>query len=167
MRKYLFRYLIFWLPAAVVAYLFTRGMPWSHLIGDTAPWHQIPQWFTAFFMVFGWSANTGMAAYHYPRATLSALLCYTGFNILITVTMYTVGSEGALGSLLWSFGGILSFKPLSIFVTTLKSLRPPWPWEMILLCGLVACMAIGFIVGLVQRRVNPNPYSPRIRRTKT
>lgn len=155
MRKYLLRYLIFWLPAAAVAYFYNNASSPSQLL----------QWFFSFFMVFGWSVNTGMAAYHFPRSTMSALLTYTGFNILIIVTMYSAYVGSGLYILLHKVGGILSFNALDIMV---QALRPynELDWEMVVLLFLVACCVIGYIIGLVHRRVNPSPYSPRIGRAR-
>lgn len=154
MKKYLIRYLIFWLPALLVSYLFAGG----GLMAD------IPQWFFAFFMLFGWSVNTGMAAYHFPRGALSALLAYGGFNTLVIVTLYTTDYRQGLHIFMRKVGGIFSFQPLDILVRNLKPITSAaLPWEFIVLCVLLVCCLLGYLVGVVQRRVRPNPYSPRIR----
>lgn len=151
MRKYLLRYLVFWVPAVVVAYFFSSAAFPS----------QIAQWFTAFFMLFGWGINTGMAAYRHPLPTLSFLLCYAGLNILVVMTMYSAEVGGAMYVFLHRFGGIFSFQAVNIFVQTLKG-YPGLYAELVVVEVLLGCALVGYLVGLVQRRVNPSPYSPRI-----
>ena len=155
MRKFLLRYLIFWLPAAAAAYFFNNASDLS----------QILQWFFSFFMVFGWSVNTGMAAYHFPRSTLSALLTYTGFHILIIITMYTAYSGSGLSILLRKAGGLFSYNALDIMVQALRPF-PELDWEMVVTLFLACCCAVGFLIGLLHRRINPDPYSPRIRKAR-
>lgn len=153
MGKYYIRYLILWLPAVLASYAFSGSGRFAHQV----------QLFCAFFMVLGWAANTGMAAYHYPRGTLSALLTYTGFNILVIVFLYSSYQGSTRYTVLRTAGGILSFQPLDVLV---RAIRPftNLPHELVVTLFLIACCVIGYIAGLVQRRVRPNPYSPRMRR---
>lgn len=157
MGKYLVRYLIFWLPAVCVAYFFNNpSLP-----------SQALQWFFAFFMLLGWSVNTGMAAYHYPRSAMAALLTYAGFNILVIAVLYMQDYRSALYQVLRGYGGVFSFKPLDILLQSLKPFTGvALPWEYLVLFILLAGCLLGYIIGLVQRRVSPNPYSPRILRRR-
>lgn len=155
MRSYLLRYLIFWLPAALMSYVFNFEGETVHVI----------QWFCVFFMLFGWGVNTGMAAYHYPRSTLSALLTYTGFNIIVIAVMYVSAEGEGLYLVTRSIGGIFSFGPLDALVQALKNFSGLM-WEMCATGTLIAVCVIGYVVGLVQRRVSPNPYRPRIAKRK-
>lgn len=152
MRKYMLRYLIFWLPAAIVAYLFNRADMIS----------QIAQWATALFMLFGWSANTGMAAYHYPRNTLALILAYLGGSILLIMSMYAVPYSSTPHFWLNTLGGLLSFRPLGIFVKALLDFNIRQ--ELVVTCALSACCMAGYLVGLIVRRIRPNPYRPRFGR---
>lgn len=152
MRKYALRYLVFWLPAVLVAYFYTLDSNLSITL----------QWFTAFFMILGWSVNTGMAAYHTPRSALSLLLCYTGFHILLIVCLASADRRSGLYLLLRSFGGILSYKPLGILLRAVRTMVA-LP-EFFVLGILAGGCALGWIIGVVQRRISPNPYSPRIRK---
>lgn len=154
MKRYLLRYLIFWLPALAVSYLFQGG----GLVYD------LPRWFFASFMILGFSVNTAMAAYHYPRKTLSALLAYGGFNILVIVMLYSTDYRQGLHIVMKKFGGILSFQPLSIYVEHLRPITSvQLPWEFVVLCVILAGCLLGYLAGLFQRRIHPNPYRPRIR----
>lgn len=152
MRKYLLRYLIFWLPAVTVSCFFNNSTMLSHIL----------QWFFCFFMVFGWAVNTGMAAYRQPRPALAALLVYSGFNIIITVVKYTTDPREGLGVVLRRVGGLFSYNALDIMVRAISQFSIP---HELCVLGLVAgCCFVGYVVGLVQRRIHPDPYSPRIRK---
>lgn len=150
MSKYIVRYLILWLPAALVAYFFNNASMAS----------QVAQWFCAFFMVFGWSVNTGMCAYHYPRTTLSLILVYTGINVLLIVLLYASTYASPLNKALILVGGALSYTPLDAFVRAILDFNIPH--EVYVIAFLVACCFVGYCVGLAYRRVRPNPYSPRM-----
>ncbi|HHY51828.1 MAG TPA: hypothetical protein GX499_01105 [Clostridiales bacterium] len=153
MGKYLFRYLIFWLPAAVAAYFFSGGSSTATLAF---------QWFGAFFMVLGWSVNTGMMAYHHPRQGLALLLAWLGVNILIITALYRTSYQSSLHWFLLNVGGVLSFKPLDIFIVALLDF--PFQHELIVTCTLAACCFFGWICGTLYRRIRPNPYRPKIYR---
>lgn len=148
MRKYLLRYLIFWAPAVLVACLFNNASPLS----------QILQWFFAFFMLLGWCANTAMAAYHYPRRTLSVLLMYLGINLLAIVALYNINTGSSASMLLLRLGGLLSFTPLDILVMALLDFSIPH--EIYVTVGVVILCFLGWLAGLFYRRIHPNPYRP-------
>lgn len=154
MRKYILRYFIFWLPAAVVAYFFAGSSMAS----------QVAQWLCAFFMLFGWSANTGMFAYNYPRNALALILAYLGVSILVIMTMYSVPYSSSSHYWLNTLGGLLSFKPLAIFVKALLDFNIQQ--EMVVTGALTACCFIAYLVGLIVRRIRPNPYRPRFRKNR-
>lgn len=150
MRKYLLRYLIFWLPAIVVAYFFhNSSMPL-----------QVLQWFFAFFMLFGWAANTAAAAYHYPNSTLSALLAYAGFHLIAINVVYTTDFRSGLHIVLRALSGLFSFKALGVFKAVADSLD--WYGELAVVVLVCACCLLGYLAGLLRRRTHPNPYRPRI-----
>lgn len=154
MRQYAVRYVVFWLPALLVSYFFSNQSMTS----------QVLQWFFAFFLLLGWSVNTGMAAYNFPRATLSLWLAYTGLHILAITSLYAAPYGSGRYTVLKAVSGFLSYRPLRIFTRVLEGLVPQFPPELCILGGLSACCLIGYLIGLVQRRVNPNPYRPRILR---
>ena len=147
------RYFIFWLPAFSVAVLYNNSSPLSHVL----------QWFFGFFMLFGWSVNTGMAAYHKPRAALSALLFYAGLVTLITVVIYATSFRDILHIIARLLGGVALYWPMGMILRSIQLLGNR-PWELILLAVVCGCCLAGCLAGLLQRRSNPNPYRPRINR---
>lgn len=152
MKKYLFRYLIFWFPAALVASFFNNS--------GTAS--QILQWLFAFFFLFGWAVNTGMSAYYFPRRTLSLLFAYTGANILIILWLYSAHFGSTSYFLLQRVGGLFSFVPMEIFIMALINLDIRH--ELYVTGFMAAACLAGFAVGVVYRRLRPNPYRPRMRK---
>jgi hypothetical protein len=145
---------IFWLPAVLVAYFFNNSIVLSHIL----------QWFTAFFMLFGWAVNTGIAAYHEPRTTLAVLMTYAGAHLLLILFLYNQDNGSGLGAVLRQFGGILSFIPLDIFVKALRQYSPAIPHELYVTGFLAACCLVGYLAGIMRRRIHPNPYRPVIKR---
>ena len=152
MTKYMLRYIIFWLPALIVAYAFNNNMLISHVL----------QWLFAFFLIFGWAANTGMAAYELPRQTLVFLFIYIGVTILIIVGIYSTDPREIPHVLLRHVAGATSVVPLSIMMKALHDFNIPH--EAVVSGVLVGGCIIGYIAGVVSRRVNPNPYRPRMKR---
>ena len=153
MNKYLLRYLIFWLPGAVAAYLFSRGSSTAAMAF---------QWFGAFFLVLGWSVNTGMTAYRYPRQALALLLAWRGISILVIMALYRSSYQSPLHWWLLNVGGALSFRPLDIFIVALLDF--PVQHEMVVTCGLGICCFVGWLCGVAFRWIRPDPYRPRMYR---
>lgn len=120
------------------------------------------QWFFAFFMLIGWGINTGMAAYHFPYSTLTALFVYAGFNVLATSIVYVADYRSGTYIVLRALGGLFSFKPLEPLLRVLQSFSGPA--ELITIACITGCCLVGYIVGVLQRRVSPDPYSPRMMR---
>lgn len=150
MRKYILRYLIFWLPAAITFYVYHNSSMLS----------QVLQWFFAFFMLLGWAVNTGMAAYHYPRKVLSLIFGYTGVNVLLTVILYRSFTGTTLHYVMGNFGGLFSYNPLDVFVMAIVDFNISH--ELYVLGFLVACCLLAYIIAIIYRWMNPNPYRPRI-----
>lgn len=150
MKKYLLRYAIFWLPAMLMSYFFNNSTGISLGL----------QWFFAFFLILGWSVNTGMYAYHFPRSAMSSLLLYFGVNVLLIALMYVTGYGTVLNAVMIKVGGIFSFQPLDIVVRALLGFNIPH--ELYVLFGLVFCGLIGYVCGVVMRRVRPDPYRPQM-----
>lgn len=150
MGKYLRRYLIFWLPAAVVAYCFSAPALAS----------QIAQWFCAFFMLFGWGVNTGMFAYRYPRNALAFVCAYLGLNILIIIGLYKTSYATTAHLLLNQIGGAFSFRPLDIFLMALLDFNIQH--EVVVVCIVAGFCLAGWLVGLICRRIYPDPTRPRL-----
>jgi len=154
MAKYIVRYLIFWLPATIIFYFFNNSSMLS----------QVLQWFFAFFMLLGWSVNTGMAAYYYPRKVLALIFGYAGVNILLIVAWYKTYYHSALNNFLLYFGGLFSYNPLDVFIQALLDFNIYH--ELFVTGFLVLCCVIAYIVAMVYRHFNPNPYRPRILKTR-
>lgn len=150
MKKYFLRYLIFWAPAVIIALFFNSALMVS----------QVLQWFFAFFMLFGWAVNTGMAAYRYPRKTLSSLLIYLGVNLLIIVWLYSTSLDSRTSRMLVKIGGIFSYTPQDILLKALLEFNIPH--EIYITFLIVLLCFIGYLCGLIARRVRPSPYQPRI-----
>ena len=149
MKRYFLRYLFFLTPALLVSLFFRNAGTVSQAL----------QWFTAFFMVLGWTVNTSVSAYHYPQEVFGLMLVYTGVNLVLINLVYhnTWGSRsGWLGELM----GAMSFTPLQILVRALIDFNIQQ--EVYVLIGLLACCALGYLSGLLARRIYPNPYRPRI-----
>jgi hypothetical protein len=146
LKKYILRYVIFWLPAVLAACLY----------GNSSPVSQALQWFFAFFLIFGWSVNTAMAAVHFPRGTLSLILGYLGVNFLLIMGLYSVNTATAAGRVLLRMGGLPSFTPLDILIVAL--LDYPIPHEIYVTAGLVILCFLGWMAGVLVRRLNPPSY---------
>lgn len=165
MRKYLLRYVYLWIPAAVAVYLPTVILPAMvpSLSGLPAsiPVH-ILQWVCALIMLIGWSLNTGMLSYHYPWNTAACLLGYYGISLVLVSLLYWADSGTLLKALLDIFAGLISFKPLHMFDRALKTVFMRSEFAVINI--LVACCAVGYVMGLIFRRTHPNPYRPKLYR---
>lgn len=172
MRKYLIRYLIFWAPAVIAAYVLGgdgAALALRHFfdrlpLEDPALTAQIAvvgiQWFFAFFMLIGWGINTGMWAYHRPYGALTAVFVYAGFNVLAASIVYATDYRSGTHIVLRAVGGFFSYKPLEVLLNILKDFRIAA--EFVIIAIITACCLLGFVIGILQRRVNPDPYSPRI-----
>jgi len=150
MRKYIIRYLIFWLPAVLVAYFYNRPDTASH----------IAQWFAAFIMLFGWSINTGMCAYYFPRRTLALILMYLGVSVLVIIWMYSAPYASATHNWLRLWGGVLNFKPLEILLMAILEFNVRH--ELVVTYTLGAFCLLGYIVGIIYRYIRPDPYKPKM-----
>ncbi len=152
MKKYYCLYLVFWLPALLVSFLFNNTSAFSHIL----------QWAFAGIMVVGWSVTTGFATYHYPKRVLALILLYGGINAVLITTLYAAHYNSGIYTFINTWGGVLSFQPLDILVKALLDFSIPHEFYV---TGLVVvCCLIGYIVGLVYRRIRPNPYRPRLLR---
>lgn len=165
--------MIFWLPAVLTA-LFCRSAiapPFFNAVAsvfvndasvsglaETLP--VILQFFFAFFMLMGWGVTTSTAAYHFPRRTLSFMLAYTGLNLLATMAFYMAEYDTLPYYFLRDYAGILSYLPLAIIVKALDGFNIYR--EVFVLFLVTFSCAVGYIVGLLHRRINPSPYRPRI-----
>jgi hypothetical protein len=150
MKKYILRYLIFWLPAVLAACWY----------GNSSPLSKGLQWFFAFFLIFGWSVNTAMAAVHFPRGTLSLILLYLGVNFLLIMGLYSVNTATAAGRVLLRMGGLFSFTPLDILIVAL--LDYSIPHEIYVTAGLVILCFLGWMAGVLVRRLYPPSYRPMV-----
>lgn len=149
MKKYLLRYLIFWAPALLLSLFFRADTPISHIL----------QLFFGFFLLFGWAVNTGMAAYAYPRRMLGALLLYTGANLLL-INMQYMGLLSFLGRNSRAVTGILSYTPLDIFLQKLLDFKIPH--ELYITAAIAILSFAGWLLGILYRYHNPDPYRPKI-----
>lgn len=143
-------YFIFLLPALIVSLFFKNDTMLSISL----------RWFFAFFMLLGFGVNTASAAYRYPRATMSFILIYTGANLLIITAFYASAYNSMPYIFLRDYGGALSYVPLGIMVEALLDFNIQQ--EVVVTLLTAACCGLGYIFGVVRRRVNPDPYSPRI-----
>jgi len=147
MRKYLIRYLIFWAPAVLSAYLLT---PQSTIL-------QVAQWFFGFSMLFCWAMNTGMAAYNYPRQSIIFILAYFGVNALLITLLVGAPYSSARYAILDLAAGAFTYRPLYMLYESMleTSFREIW------IAGIVAgACVVGFIWGVLYRQIKPDPYRP-------
>ena len=149
MRKYLFRYLVFWAPAILAAYLLAGR-------GTTA---EIIQWFCGFLMLLVWAVNTGQAAYEYPRQTLTFILAYFGVNALLITALFRAPFGSLRYVILDHTAGAFTFRPLYMLYQTLREFS--LSQEELWITGIVtAVCVVGFICGMLYRQVKPNPCRP-------
>ena len=148
MRKYLIRYLIFWLPAVLASYLFTSREQTFEII----------LWFLGFFMLLGWGVNTGMCAYNYPRNTLSLLLAYFGANALLITGLHNASFGSTAYRIFDHAAGFFTYRPLEMIYQTLLDFSV---FQEMWVVGIVlGFCAVGFLSGLLYRQIRPNPYRP-------
>ena len=148
MRKYLFRYLIFWLPAIVASYLLTSG--------EMMP--QIVRWFFGFFMLFGWGVNTAMFAYNNLRGALSFVLGYLGVNVLLIMGLHHAPFGSASYRVFVHAAGLFTYRPLSMIYQMLLDFSIfQEMWIVLIVTGI--CL-VGLLFGLLYRQIRPNPYRP-------
>ena len=149
MRKHLIRYLIFWAPAILSAYLLT---PQGTAI-------QIAQWFFGFFMLIGWAVNTAIATYSHPRGTLTFILAYFGVNAILITALVEAPFRSVRYIILNHAAGAFTYRPLYMLYQTLQDL--PVSREEMWITGLVAgSCAVGFVCGVFYRQIKPNPCRP-------
>ena len=148
MRKYLLRYLIIWLPALLASYL----------LNDSYTFAQIILWFLGFFLLLGWGVNTSMAAYNYPRKTLSFLLAYFGLSVLLIMGLHGASFRSTSYHIFDHTAGALTYRPLYMFFQALLEFNVFA--EMWVAGIVVSCCAVGFLCGIIYRQIRPNPYRP-------
>ena len=149
MRKYLIRYLVFWFPAFVASVFFSRPGNFS----------QLAQIFFGFFMLFGWAANTYMAARRYPSSTLTLLLFYSGSSLVLTDLQYKGTLRQLFGDAHYMVGGIFSYIPMDIFIQ--KTLDFKIQHEIYVIAVIVAFALLGWIAAILFRYNNPDPARPK------
>ena len=148
MRKYFIRYLIFWAPAILSAYLLVP-------LGVAG---QAAQWFLGFFMLLGWALNSGMAAYSHPRGTLAFITAYIGVNAALIALLVDTSFSAASYAIIDHAAGAFSYRPLYMLYEALlySPFREMW------MAGIIAAACVvGFICGLLCRQLNPDPFRPK------
>ena len=148
MRKYLFRYLLFWAPAILSAYFL---MP----LGVAG---QVMQWFFGFLMLLLWAVNSGMAAYNCPRGTLAFIMAYAGVNAVLITTLVNTSFRSPAYVFLDHAAGAFTYRPLYMLYGALESslFREMW------VAGIVAAAClVGFICGVLNRQLKPDPFRPK------
>ena len=148
MKKYILRYLLFWLPAAAISYFYN----------NTSGLSQVLQWVFASVMAVAWAVNTGMAAYLYPRTTLSLVFAYSGVSAFLILALYSAPYKSYY--ILQPLAGMFGYVPLDIYVMALLDFNIPHEWYVTIF--LVTLCLIGYLIGLICRRLRPNPYRPVI-----
>jgi len=159
MKKYISRYLFLWLPAITLAYIFTVLNSPHSALSQSMP-AQLAQWLCVIIMLIGWSANTGMSAYYYPRNTFSLLLTYYSICLILVTLFYRERFDSSIKVYLDIAAGLFSYKPLDILERTLIDFN--MQHRLVILHIIVACNFIGYIIGVIARIMNPNPYRPKL-----
>jgi len=124
---------------------------------------QILQWVCALIVLIGWSINTGICAYYYPRNTFSLLLGYYSIHLILVVMFYQTVYDSPFRSYLDIAAGLFSYKPLDIIEQTLNEFDMTRQ-RLVILNVIVVCNFIGYIAGFIFRIINPNPYRPKLYR---
>jgi len=149
MRRYLIRYLIFWAPAVLTAFILT-------LLSNTLL--IVAQWFFGFFMLLAWAFNTGMFTYNHPRGALVFVLAFPGVNALLITALAEASYSTATYSILVLMAGAFTFRPLHMLY---ESIRETSSFPEMLIAGIItAACVVGFIWGVLYRLVRPDPYRP-------
>ena len=148
MRKYFFRYLVFYMPALLASYIFTSGNLFAHIV----------QWFFGFFMLLGWGACTAMLTYNYPRNALAFLFAYFGVSVLLIYGLHNASFGSASYVFFDHVAGALTYRPLNMIYRTL--LHFPIFQELWIIIIIIASCAVGFVCGMFYRQIRPNPYRP-------
>ena len=152
MKKYFLRYLVLWLPAFLAALLFNNsGLPSIVL-----------QLFLGVAMLVGWAVNTGMAARLYPRAAMALVLFYFGASLIAVRFHYTGQLRRLFGAHSVTAAGIFSYVPLDVFLQ--KILYFNIRHEVYIIVGITLLCLFGWLMGMLYRWHNPDPYRPRIKR---
>lgn len=147
-RKYFVRYIIFWIPAILAAYLTGSGYTAAYLA----------QWFLGFFMLLGWGVNTGMFAYSSPRGALGFILAYLGLSVLLITWLFRTPFGSTFYRVLDTAAGAFTFRPLYMLYGVLRDFNV---FGELWVAGIVAgACAVGFLCGVFYRQVRPNPYRP-------
>ena len=150
MRKYLIRYLIFWAPAILSAYLLA---PFNTTV------MQVVQWFLGFVLLFGWAINSGVAAYSYPYGTIAFIMTYVGVNAILITALVNASFGSASYIILDHAAGAFTFRPLYMLYDALR--ESSIAMEEMWIAGIVAIVCVvGFICGMFSRQLNPDPIRP-------
>ena len=168
MGIYYVRYIVFWLPIAVITVLLRTEPVYAVFERYVGPWGPITtemiaffiQLFFILFMLLGWLINSAMAAIRFPRRTLSGILIYFGLNMFLIMGYYASYYGSPLYHFLRYYGGIFSYVPMNALIQ--KFIDYNLSHEIWATGIITACCLIGFVIGAVQRRVHPNPYRPRM-----
>ena len=162
MRNILLRYLIIWAPVLLAAYL----LDFRHTYWQAIGWRpelfflfgQIALWVIGAFFLIGWAVNTGVFAYHYPRQALAFLFAYFGLSALLIMRLHDA-SFGSVSYLIFEHGaGALTYRPLYMFYRVLLEFHVfAEMWTAGIIAGVCA---VGFLCGVLYRRIRPNPYHP-------
>ena len=154
MRKYFIRYLIFWAPAVLSAYVVTSQSPTAL---------QVVQWFLGFFMLFVWGINTGAAAYTYPRQTAIFILAFFGVNALLVTALRAAPYSSFRYPILDHLAGAFTFRPLYMFYESLEASSITFR-EMWMAAIVAGVCVVGFVWGILYRQIRPDPYRPTFMR---
>ena len=133
MLKYLIWYFALLAPAALANIFLDIGSPASYLL----------RWAFLWIFAWGWAIVTGVGAAYRPISAMIIPMLYASFSTIMLVFGFnvTILPLGILASLIGEFSAFSEYYAVL---------------ALLLLC------AVGYTVGLLHRRNNPNPYRPRI-----
>lgn len=157
MKKFISRYFFFWLPAFLLAVIPSGILPFST--------HIILGWICTAAMMIGWSYTTAMMTYEEPNRTLGIFLMFTGLSFLGLSFVYSGAYRRYAPKITHMLAGLFTYVPLAPLVEALRDFSIVQ--ELVAILVLLAFNLFGFLFGLLQRALHPNPYRPRIETPST
>jgi len=152
--KYLSRYLMFWLPAFLAGLLFSPS-------GTAGALSLVVRLLFGLIMIAGWCVTTGTHARVSPHRAFALLSLYFGLSLLVVRFHYMGDLRPLFGSHSVTAAGIFSYVPLDAFLQMILDFNIQH--EVYIIIGISILNLFAWLMGMLYRWHNPNPYRPRIK----
>jgi len=154
--KYLVRYLIFWFPAFLAGLLFSTPGSTPDMLSF------VVIILFGLIMIAGWCVTTGIHARFSPHRAFAMLSLYFGLSMLVVRFYYMGNLRPLFGVHSVTVAGIFSYVPLDAFLQMILDFNVQH--EVYIIIGITVLNLIGWLMGMLYRWHNPNPYRPVIKR---